>query len=163
MNYVQLLFPDFSLILCGYLLCRLTPLNRSVWEPVEQLVYFVFFPVLLFYSIVRTPLDLRAASHLLGAGAALAFAGIAMAYALPPHLPGLRRYMPTRLHAAGAQVRRFASTRSFIGLALVERAAGPWPQGGLVCNCWRCSLAFACRCTTWLRSGPWHATPSAAW
>ncbi|TXH86878.1 MAG: AEC family transporter [Rhodoferax sp.] len=122
MNYVQLLFPDFSLILCGYLLCRLTPLNRSVWEPVEQLVYFVFFPVLLFYSIIRTPLDLRAASHLLGAGAALAFAGIALAYALP-HLPGLRRYMPTRLHAAGAQVAfRF---NSFIGLALVERAAGP--------------------------------------
>ncbi len=122
MNYVQLLFPDFSLILCGYLLCRLTPLNRSVWEPVEQLVYFVFFPALLFYSIIRTPLDLRAASHLLGAGAALAFAGIALAYALP-YLPGLRRYMPTRLHAAGAQVAfRF---NSFIGLALVERAAGP--------------------------------------
>lgn len=122
MNYVQLLFPDFSLILCGYLLCRFTPLNRSVWEPVEKLVYFVFFPVLLFYSIIRTPLDLRAASHLLGAGAGLAAASIALAYALP-HLPGLRRYVPTRLHAAGAQVAfRF---NSFIGLALVERAAGP--------------------------------------
>lgn len=121
MTYVQLLFPDFSLILLGYLLCRFTPLNRSVWEPVEQLVYFLFFPVLLFHSIIRTPLDLHAASRLLGAGAVLAGAGIAMAYALP-HVPGLRRYIPTRLHAAGSQVAfRF---NSFIGLALVERAAG---------------------------------------
>ena len=38
MNYAQLLFPDFSLILCGYLLCRYTALNRSVWQPVESLV-----------------------------------------------------------------------------------------------------------------------------
>jgi hypothetical protein len=29
-NYAQLLFPDFSLILCGYLVCRYTALNRSV-------------------------------------------------------------------------------------------------------------------------------------
>ena len=122
MNYVQLLFPDFSLILCGFLLCRFTPLNRAVWAPVEQLVYFVFFPVLLFYSIIRTPLDLHAASRLLGAGAALAACAIALAYALP-HLPGLRQHIPTRLHAASAQVAfRF---NSFIGLALAERAAGP--------------------------------------
>lgn len=66
MSYVQLLFPDFSLILCGFLLCRFTPLNRTVWAPVAQLVYYVFFPVLLLYSIFRTPLDLHAASRLLG-------------------------------------------------------------------------------------------------
>ena len=30
MNFAQLLFPDFSLILCGYLLCRFTALNRKV-------------------------------------------------------------------------------------------------------------------------------------
>ena len=26
-NYAQLLFPDFSLILCGYLVCRYTALD----------------------------------------------------------------------------------------------------------------------------------------
>lgn len=119
--YAQLLFPDFSLIACGYLVCRFTALNRTVWEPVEQLVYYLFFPVLLFYSIVKSPLDLRAASPLVGATLALAATGIALAYLLP-HLPGLRRYMPSRLHAASAQVGfRF---NSFIGLALVERVAG---------------------------------------
>ena len=48
MNYAQLLLPDFSLILFGYLLCRYTPLNRSIWQPVESLVYYLLFPVLLF-------------------------------------------------------------------------------------------------------------------
>ncbi len=49
MNYAQLLFPDFSLILFGYLLCRFTALDRSIWQPVENLVYYLLFPVLLFH------------------------------------------------------------------------------------------------------------------
>jgi predicted permease len=70
-NYAQLLFPDFSLILCGYLVCRYTALDRTVWAQVEALVYFMLFPVLLFHSIVKSPLDLHAASSLIGAGWAL--------------------------------------------------------------------------------------------
>ena len=122
MNFAQLLFPDFSLILCGYLLCRYTSLNRSVWEPVEALVYFFLFPVLLFQSIVHNPLDLRAAAHLMGAGWALGLCGIALAYVLP-HLPILGRWIDRRDHASSAQVAfRF---NSFIGLALADRLAGP--------------------------------------
>lgn len=120
-HYAQLLFPDFSLILIGYLLCRHTALNRPVWQSVEGLVYFFLFPVLLFQSIVRTPLDLQATSGLMGAGVLLGLAGIGMAYALP-HLPLLRRHIDRREHAAAAQVAfRF---NSFIGLALAERLAG---------------------------------------
>lgn len=119
--YGQLLFPDFSLILIGYLLCRHTALNRPVWQAVEALVYFFLFPVLLFQSIVRTPLDLGAASSLMGAGLALGSAGIALAYALP-HLPWIGPRLPPRDHAAAAQVAfRF---NSFIGLALAERLLG---------------------------------------
>lgn len=121
MIYAQLLLPDFSLILCGYLLCRHTALNRTVWGPVESLVYYFLFPLLLFQSIVKSPLDLAATSHLIGAGVSLGLAGIAMAYSLP-YLPGLRRYIDRREHAASAQVAfRF---NSFIGLALAERLAG---------------------------------------
>jgi len=120
-NYAQLLFPDFSLILCGYLVCRFTALNRRVWEPVENLVYFFLFPVLLFHSIVRSPLDLGAAASLIGAGLTMGVAGIALAYALP-HLPWLGLHIDRRDHAASAQVAfRF---NSFIGLALAERLAG---------------------------------------
>jgi hypothetical protein len=121
-NYAQLLFPDFSLILCGYLVCRYTALNRTVWAQVETLVYFLFFPVLLFHSIVKSPLDLGATSSLIGAGWAMGLTGIALAYSLP-YLPWLGRYMPQRDHAASAQVAfRF---NSFVGLALADRLAGP--------------------------------------
>ena len=121
MFYAQLLFPDFSLIVCGYLICRYTALNRTVWAQVESLVYYFFFPVLLFQSIVKSPLDLVAASSFIGAGLAVGLTGIALAYSLP-YLPWLGRHIERREHAASAQIAfRF---NSFIGLALVDRLAG---------------------------------------
>jgi malonate transporter and related proteins len=120
-NYAQLLFPDFSLILCGFLICRYTALDRGVWEPVERLVYFFLFPVLLFHSIARTHLDWAAASELIQAGLCLGVFSVSLTYALP-HLPWLKRYIPLKLHAASAQVGfRF---NSFIALALADRLAG---------------------------------------
>ena len=120
-HYAQLLVPDFSLILCGYLLCRFTALNRSVWSQVDSLVYYLLFPVLLFHSIARSPLDLVAASHLIAAALALCCVGIALAYSLP-WLPWVGRHLDRRAHAAGAQVAfRF---NSFIALALAERLTG---------------------------------------
>jgi malonate transporter and related proteins len=121
-NFAQLLLPDFSLILCGYLVCRHTALNRTVWQQVESLVYFFLFPVLLFQSIVKSPLDLGAASRLIAAGLSMGIASIAMSYSLP-HLPWVGRRIDARDHAASAQVAfRF---NSFVGLALAERLAGP--------------------------------------
>ena len=121
-NYAQLLFPDFSLILLGYLVCRYTQLNRPLWEKVEALVYYLLFPVLLFHSIVKSPLDLQVASKLMAAGWTLGLAGIALAYVLP-HIPFLKHHIPGRDHAASAQIAfRF---NSFIGLAIAERLAGP--------------------------------------
>lgn len=121
-NFAQLLFPDFSLILIGYLLCRFTALDRKVWEPIESLVYYFLFPVLLFHSIVRNPLDLQATSALMAAGFTLGLGGIALAYSLP-HWPWLGRQFDRRQHAASAQVGfRF---NSFIALALAAKVAGP--------------------------------------
>ena len=120
-NYAQLLFPDFSLIFCGFLLCRYTALDRAVWDKVDGLVYYFLFPVLLFQSIVRNPLDLAATSGLIGAGLLMGLTGIALSYSLP-YLPLLRRYIDAREHAGAAQVAfRF---NSFIALALAERLAG---------------------------------------
>jgi malonate transporter and related proteins len=121
-NFAQLLIPDFSLILCGYLVCRHTALNRTVWQQVESLVYYFLFPVLLFQSIVKSPLDLDAASRLIAAGLLMGLASIALSYSLP-YLPWLGRRIDARDHAASAQVAfRF---NSFVGLALAERLAGP--------------------------------------
>ena len=85
-------------------------------------MYYFLFPVLLFQSIVRSPLDLASASRLMGAGWTLGAVGIGLAYALP-YLPVLRRWIDARDHASSAQVAfRF---NSFIGLALADRLAGP--------------------------------------
>jgi hypothetical protein len=121
-NYAQLLFPDFSLILCGYAVCRFTALNREVWQKVDALVYFFLFPVLLFHSIVKSPLDLGAASHLIAAGVSTGLVTIALAYSLP-YWPIWGRLIDRKDHAAAAQVGfRF---NSYIALALSERLAGP--------------------------------------
>jgi malonate transporter len=120
-NFAQLLVPDFSLILCGFLICRFTALGRAVWEPVEGLVYYVLFPVLLFQSIVKSPLDLREASSLIGAGLLMGVVAIGLAYSLP-HLPVIGRHIDRREHAGAAQVAfRF---NSFIAFALAERLGG---------------------------------------
>jgi predicted permease len=120
-NYAQLLFPDFSLIAIGWLLCRYTALDRRVWDQVESLVYYFLFPVLLFHSIVRSPLDFGATSSLLTAGVGVGICGILLAYALP-FVPGLRTHIDRRDHAASAQIAfRF---NSFICLALAERLGG---------------------------------------
>ncbi len=121
MNFAQLLFPDFSLILCGYFLCRYTALNRTVWQQAESLVYYFLFPVLLFHSIVKSPLDIQATSSFLMAGLSMGLLGIALSYSLP-YWPWLGRHIDKRDHAASAQISfRF---NSFIALALVERLSG---------------------------------------
>ncbi|MFY7866478.1 AEC family transporter [Roseateles sp.] len=118
---VLLLLPDFLLILCGFVLCRYSALNRPVWEAAERLVYYLLFPVLLFNSIVRTPLHLGSTAELAIGGLATVLAGVAFAYALRG-LPWWRSESLREMHASGAQVAfRFSS---FIALAVAERLLG---------------------------------------
>ena len=113
-----LLLPDFLLILIGWLVCRHTALDRPVWEAAERLVYYLLFPVLLFNSIVRSPLQVGQTVSLAVGGLCTVACGIALAYAVRAW-PGV----DARLHASGAQtVFRF---NSFIALALSERLGGP--------------------------------------
>jgi malonate transporter and related proteins len=122
MYFAQLLFPDFALIVCGYLICRYTQLGRPLWEQVESLVYYVLFPVLLFHAISRSPLDWGAASGLVGAALVLAACGVLLSYAVAK-LPVVAQTD----FASSAQVGfRF---NSYIALALAERLAG---QQGLL-------------------------------
>jgi malonate transporter len=117
MGHALLLLPDFLLIALGFLICRYTPLNRPVWDGAERLVYYVLFPVLLFGSIVRSPLSLAALAGVGAVGLAVLAVGIGLAFALG-RMPGV----DARAHAAGAQVAfRF---NSYVALALSERLAG---------------------------------------
>ena len=112
-----LLLPDFALIVCGFLICRFTPMRRPVWDGAERLVYYLLFPALLFTAIVRNPLALGTALPLAGSALAVVAAGVLMAYSLRA-FPGV----DARLHASGAQTAfRF---NSYVALALSERLAG---------------------------------------
>jgi malonate transporter and related proteins len=121
LNYAQLLIPDFALILFGYVLCRFTAIDRSIWAPVEKLVFYVLFPVLLFSSIVKSPIHLGEVSNFIFAGVLTGLSTVLLAYSLP-FLPGFKHHFSSRDHAASAQIAfRF---NSYIGLALAERLTG---------------------------------------
>jgi len=118
MSTALLLLPDFLLIVLGFVLCRYTALNRGVWDAVERLVYYLLFPVLLFNSILKSPLQPTQTLSLAAAGVGVVSCGIVLALGIA-RWPGVDR----RLHAAGAQTAfRF---NSFIALALAERLGGP--------------------------------------
>ena len=117
MSTAALLLPDFLLIACGFVLCRYTALDRRLWDGVERLVYYLLFPVLLYTSILKSPLQPAQTLGLAGAGVGTVLCGIGLAYAVK----ALPRVDP-KLHAAGVQVAfRF---NSYIALALAERLAG---------------------------------------
>ncbi|HSN32612.1 MAG TPA: AEC family transporter [Ideonella sp.] len=112
-----LLLPDFLLIVCGFVVCRWTSLNRPVWDGVERLVYYLLFPALLFTSIVKSPLQPAAVARLAGSGLAIVGSGILLSYAV-----GLWPGVDARRHASGAQCAfRF---NSYVALALAERLGG---------------------------------------
>ena len=118
MSNALLLLPDFLLILVGWFVCRHTPLNRTVWDAAEKLVYYLLFPVLLFNSILKSPLQPAQTLSLAACGVGTVACGVLIAMALK-HWPGV----DARLHASGAQTAfRF---NSFIALALAERLGGP--------------------------------------
>ena len=112
-----LLVPDFVLIGLGFVICRLTSLGRPVWDGAERLVYFLLFPVLLFDSIRKSPLQPAQTLGLVAAGLGTAVVGIGVALAIG-RWPGVDQ----RLHASGAQIAyRF---NSFIALAVSARMQG---------------------------------------
>jgi predicted permease len=117
MDHVLLLLPDFLLIASGFVICRYTPLDRSVWSATERLVYYLLFPVLLFNSILRSPMAPGSLATLGLTGLSIVGVGIALAYAVG-RVPGV----DANAHAAGAQVAfRF---NSYVALALSERIGG---------------------------------------
>jgi len=117
MSNALVLVPDLLLIVVGFLLCRYTPLNRTVWDAVERLTYHLLFPVLLFVSITRSPLHPAQTANLALVGVGTLLCGVVLAYALK-WWPGV----DARLHASGAQTAfRF---NSFIALAVAERLGG---------------------------------------
>ena len=84
MNFVTLLIPDFTLILIGFVLIRITQWGQPFWSGLEKMVYFVLFPALLFVSTARTPLDFQATGNLLQVALTALTCAIALGWLAKP-------------------------------------------------------------------------------
>lgn len=121
MSLAPIVLPIFALILLGFGIRRRGALGEVFWGDLERLVYFVFFPALLFQSLSHGSLDLGAAWPMVAVGLLFTLGGIGLGL--------LSRVLfrdPPRVYAAAFQ----ASFRfnSYVGLAI---AGGLHGQAGI--------------------------------
>ena len=117
MSIATILFPDFSLILLGFLLYRATNWGAQFWTGLEKLVYYILFPALLFYATARAPLEFSSTGNLLLVALTTTFAGILLGWlAKPLFKPG------PMIFESGVQTAfRF---NSYIAFAVAQRLGG---------------------------------------
>ncbi|WP_194711670.1 AEC family transporter [Noviherbaspirillum soli] len=117
MSIASILLPDFSLILLGVILMRITRWGSEFWAGLEKMVYYVLFPALLFYSTSRTPLDFSATGRLIQAALLLVLGGVAMGWLAKP----LFKVGPMSFESALQTAFRF---NSYMALAIAYRLGG---------------------------------------
>jgi len=117
MSVATLLFPDFSLILLGFLLRRFTDWGPQFWSGLERLIYYVLFPALLFYSTAHTVFDFSNTSRMLEVGLFTLVCGIALGWLAKP----LFRVGPMIFESGVQTAFRF---NSYIALAIASRLGG---------------------------------------
>ncbi len=118
MNILSILLPDFTLILIGFVLMRVTDWGQPFWSGLEKLVYFILFPALLFVSTARTPLDLHTTGKLLQVALSAVACGIALGWLAKPLF---RRAGPMIFESGVQTAFRF---NSYIALAVAFRLGG---------------------------------------
>jgi hypothetical protein len=111
------LLPDFLLILLGHALRRWLHLGDHFWGGLEKLVYFIFFPALLFNALARANLDWATAAPLLSTGLLIMLTGMV--------LGGLARWLfamsPVSFASQFQCAFRF---NTYIGLAVAAKLHG---------------------------------------
>ncbi|RJF99407.1 AEC family transporter [Noviherbaspirillum saxi] len=117
MSIATILFPDFALILLGFLLMRYTDWGTPFWSGLEKLIYYFLFPALLFYSTARTPFDFDTTGKMLQTALLTICGGIALGWLAKPLFKA-----PPMVFESGVQTAfRF---NSYIALAIASRLAG---------------------------------------
>lgn len=117
MSIATILFPDFALILLGFLLMRFTDWGSQFWSGLEKLIYYFLFPALLFYSTARTPFDFDSTGKMLQVALTAVACGIALGWLARP----LFRAAPMVFESGVQTAFRF---NSYIALAIASRLAG---------------------------------------
>jgi malonate transporter and related proteins len=117
MSVATLLFPDFSLILLGFLLMRFTDWGPQFWSGLERLIYYILFPALLFYSTAHTAFDFANTGRMLQVALCALCGGIALGWLAKP----LFKAGPMIFESGVQTAFRF---NSYIGLAIASRLGG---------------------------------------
>ena len=111
MRLALIIFPIFALILLGIGLKRHAQVAEEGWRGIERLIYFVFFPALLFHSLSHARIDFEAALPMLLTGLFVTLIGMVLGY--------VSQFLfddPPRVYAAAFQGSfRF---NSYVGLAV---------------------------------------------
>lgn len=111
MFVAQTIIPIFLLILLGVSMRHWFGLREDFWPQLDRLIYFVFFPALLFNSLSHFKIDFGAASPMLLVSILFMMAGIVLGY--------IAKYLfhaPPKVFAATFQSSfRF---NSYVGLAI---------------------------------------------
>ncbi|HYN79095.1 MAG TPA: AEC family transporter [Lamprocystis sp. (in: g-proteobacteria)] len=117
MPIVAIIIPIFSLILLGWVIRRRGGLGEGFWRDLERLVYFIFFPALLFHSLAHARIDLSVAWPMVATGVLFTLIGMGLG-----RLSKTLFADPPPVYAAAFQCSfRF---NSFIGLAVAEALHG---------------------------------------
>lgn len=118
MHIVNILLPDFLLILFGAVLFRVTNWDNAFWAGMEKLIYYVLFPALLFYSTARSPINFGATGQFLQVAIAACVVGILLGWLAKP----LFKTAGPMIFESGVQTAfRF---NSYIALAIASRLGG---------------------------------------
>lgn len=118
MHIVNLLLPDFLLILFGAVLIRATKWGTPFWEGMEKMIYYILFPALLFYSTARSPIDFSKTGTFLQIAMAACISGILFGWLAKP----LFKVKPMIFESGVQTAFRF---NSYIALAIASRLGGP--------------------------------------
>lgn len=117
MSISLIILPIFVLILMGWSARRWVQRDEAFWRGLERLIYFVFFPSLLFHTLSHAPLNFQDAIPMLLVGVGYTVAGMGLGY--------LSKFLfrdPPRVFAAAFQCSfRF---NSYVGLAVAGAMHG---------------------------------------
>jgi predicted permease len=117
MALALVILPIFVLILLGFGLKRWSRVREEFWRDLEQLIFFLFFPALLFHTLSHAEIDIEAATPMLLTGVLYTLVGMGLGY--------LSKYLfqdPPKVFASAFQCSfRF---NSYVGLAVAGALYG---------------------------------------
>lgn len=114
---LEALTPIFAIILLGFLISRTPISSQEVWQGLERLTYYLFFPALLVTRLSQTNLE---TSELLEIGYVLGFA----LFVFTILFTGLRKFIARDQSSLSSVYQGSIRFNTYIGLACVEALYG---------------------------------------